>query len=132
METNMTNEERLDQLAMEAMKAGIVNGGIRNTYTLAQVSYAIAEEMLKRRQLILESRFIGDKSSQFVAELELTVRTSNCLKEAKIYTVGQLEQWTKNELMRLPNLGRKSLKEVEEQLEKMGLKLRTPTLKELV
>ena len=132
METQMTNEDRLDHLAMEAMKAGIVNGGIRNTYTLAQVSYAIAEEMLKRRQLILESRFIGDKSSQFVAELELTVRTSNCLKEAKIHTVGQLEQWTKNELMRLPNLGRKSLKEVEEQLEKMGLKLRTPTLKELV
>ena len=127
----MTNEERLDQLAMEAMKAGIVNGGIRNTYTLAQVSYAIAEEMLKRRQLILEARVIG-KSSQFIDELELTVRTSNCLKEAKIHTVGQLEQWTKNELMRLPNLGRKSLKEVEEQLEKMGLKLRTPTLKELV
>jgi DNA-directed RNA polymerase alpha subunit len=43
-----------------------------------------------------------------------------------------LEQWTRDELLRLPNLGRKSLKEVEEQLEKMGLKLRVPTLRELV
>jgi DNA-directed RNA polymerase alpha subunit len=127
----MTNEDRLDQLAMEAMSAAIVNNGIRNVYTLALDSYILATEMLKRRQLILEARFIGE-SSQFIDELELTVRTSNCLKEAKIHTVGQLEQWTRDELLRLPNLGRKSLKEVEEQLEKMGLKLRVPTLKEQV
>jgi DNA-directed RNA polymerase alpha subunit len=128
----MTNEDRLDALAMEAMKATILNGSIRNTYTLAQVSYAIAEEMLKRRQLILESRFVGDKSSQFVDELELTVRTSNCLKAANIHTIGQLEQWTRNELLKLPNLGGKSLKEIEEQLGKISLKLRVPTLRELV
>lgn len=127
----MTNEDRLDQLAMEAMKAAVVNGGIRNAYTLALDAYILATEMLNRRQLILEARVIG-KSSQFIDELELTVRTSNCLKEAKIHTVGQLEQWTRNELLGLPNLGRKSLREVEEQLEKMGLKLRTPTIKELV
>ena len=115
----MTNEDRLDQLAMEAMSAAIVNNGIRNAYTLALDSYILATEMLKRRQVILEARVIG-KSSQFIEELELTMRTSNCLKEAKIHTVGQLEQWTRNELLGLPNLGRKSLKEVEEQLEKMG------------
>ena len=127
----MTNEDRLDQLAMEAMSASIVNNGIRNAYNLALDSYILATEMLKRRQVILEARVIG-KSSQFIEELELTMRTSNCLKEAKIHTVGQLEQWTRNELLGLPNLGRKSLKEVEEQLEKMGLKLRVTTLKELV
>jgi DNA-directed RNA polymerase alpha subunit len=131
METQMTNEDRLDQLAMEAMSAAIVSGGIRNAYTIALDSYILATEMLKRRQLILEARVIG-KSSQFIEELELSMRTSNCLKEAKIHTVGQLEQWTRNELLGLPNLGRKSLKEVEEQLEKMGLKLRVPTLKEQV
>jgi len=127
----MTNEDRLDQLAMEAMAAAIVNGGIRNAYSLALDAYILATEMLNRRQVILEARVIG-KSSQFIDEMELTVRTSNCLKEAKIHTVGQLEQWTRNELLGLPNLGRKSLKEVEEQLEKMGLKLRVPTLKEQV
>ena len=127
----MTNEDRLDQLAMEAMSAAIVSGGTRNAYTIALDSYILAAEMLKRRQVILEARVIG-KSSQFIDELELTMRTSNCLKEAKIHTVGQLEQWTRDELLRLPNLGRKSLKEVEEQLEKMGLKLRVPTLRELV
>ena len=127
----MTNEDRLDHLAMEAMKAAIVNGGIRNAHLMALDAYILATEMLNRRQVILEARVIG-KSSQFIDELELTVRTSNCLKEAKIHTVGQLEQWTRNELLGLPNLGRKSLREVEEQLEKMGLKLRTPTIKELV
>ena len=127
----MTNEDRLNQLAIEAMKAAIVNGGIRNAYTLALDAYILATEMLNRRQVILEARVIG-KSSQFIEEMELTVRTSNCLKEAKIHTVGQLEQWTRNELLGLPNLGRKSLREVEEQLEKMGLKLRTPTIKELL
>jgi len=63
----MTNEDRLDQLAMEAMKAAIVNGGIRNAYTLALDAYILATEMLNRRQVILEARVIG-KSSQFIEE----------------------------------------------------------------
>jgi len=62
--------------------------------------------------------------SMLVEELELTVRTSNCLREAKIFTIGQLQQWTEDELLRLPNLGRKSLKELIEQLQARGLKLR--------
>jgi len=41
----MTNEDRLDQLAMEAMSASIVNNGIRNAYTLALDSYILATEM---------------------------------------------------------------------------------------
>tara|TARA_R110000822_G_scaffold67654_1_gene164605 strand:+ start:1280 stop:1666 length:387 start_codon:yes stop_codon:yes gene_type:complete len=128
----MTNEERLDMFAMEAMKAAIVNGGIVNTYALALESYILAQEMLKRRQLVLEIKYIGDKSSQFVDELELTVRTSNCLKVAEIHTIGQLQQWTKNELLKLPNLGLKSLKEIVDQLGAIDLKLREPLLREQI
>ena len=120
----MTREDRLDELAMEAMKAAIVNGGIVNTYALALNSYTVASEMLNRRHLILEQMILGDMPSMLVEELAMTVRTSNCLKEAKIFTIGQLQQWTTEELMRLPNLGRKSLKEVIEQLQQRGLKLR--------
>ena len=120
----MTREDRLDELAMEAMKAAIVNGGIVNTYALALNSYTVASEMLNRRHLILEQMILGDMPSMLVEELAMTVRTSNCLKEAKIFTIGQLQQWTAEELMRLPNLGRKSLKEVIEQLQQRGLKLR--------
>ena len=120
----MTREDRLDMFAMEAMKAGIAHNGGINSHFLALNSYNIAEEMLKRRHLILEQMLLGDMPSMLVEELELTVRTSNCLKEAKIFTIGQLQQWTENELLRLPNLGRKSLKEVIEQLQARNLKLR--------
>jgi DNA-directed RNA polymerase subunit alpha len=120
----MTREDRLDMFAMEAMKAGIAHNGGINSHFLALNSYNIAEEMLKRRHLVLEQMLLGDMPSMLVEELELTVRTSNCLKEAKIFTIGQLQQWTENELLRLPNLGRKSLKEVIEQLQARGLKLR--------
>jgi DNA-directed RNA polymerase subunit alpha len=128
----MTNEERLDMFALEAMKASVAHGGIVNTYALALESYILAMEMLKRRQLILETKYIGDKSSQFVDELELTVRTSNCLRVAEIHTIGQLQQWTKNELLKLPNLGSKSLKEIVDQLGAIGLKLREPLLREQI
>ena len=128
----MTNEDRLDMFAIEAMKAAVVHGGIGNTYALALESYILAQEMLKRRQLVLEVKYIGDKSSQFVDELELTVRTSNCLKVAEIYTIGQLQQWTKYELLRLPNLGLKSLKEIVDQLGAIDLKLREPLLREQI
>ena len=90
----MTREDRLDELAMEAMKAAIVNGGIVNTYALALNSYTVASEMLNRRHLILEQMILGDMPSMLVEELAMTVRTSNCLKEAKIFTIGQLQQWT--------------------------------------
>jgi len=122
----MTREDRLDALAMEAMKAAIVNGGIVNTYALALNAYVLASEMLKRRQLVLEQILLGDKPSMLLDEVPLSVRTSNCLREANIYNVGQLQQWTANELLKLPNLGRKSLKEIIDELKLLGLQLRDP------
>ena len=122
----MTREDRLDALAMEAMKAAIVNGGIVNTYALAMNSYNVAEEMLKMRQLVLERILLGDVPSMLLDEVPLTVRTSNCLREANIFNVGQLQQWTENELLKLPNLGRKSLKEIIDELGLLGLQLRDP------
>ena len=84
------------------------------------------------RFLCNQSKYLGDKSWQYVDELELTVRTSNCLKVAEIHTIGQLQQWTKNELLKLPNLGSKSLKEIVDQLGAIGLKLREPLLREQI
>jgi DNA-directed RNA polymerase subunit alpha len=120
----MTREDRLDTLAMEAMKAAIVNGGIVNTYALALNAYVLASEMLNRRQLVLEQILLGDKPSMLLDEVPFTVRTSNCLRLASIYNVGQLQQWTANELLRLPNFGRKSLKEVIDEMQNLGLQLR--------
>lgn len=58
-----------------------------------------------------------------VDDLELTVRSANCLKAENIYYIGDLIQRTENELLKTPNLGRKSLNEIKEVLGAHGLTL---------
>jgi DNA-directed RNA polymerase subunit alpha len=58
-----------------------------------------------------------------VDELELTVRSANCLKAENIYYIGDLVQRTENELLKTPNLGRKSLNEIKDVLSARGLSL---------
>ena len=62
-----------------------------------------------------------DKS---IDDLELSVRSYNCLKRDKIETVGQLCDMTEEDLMKVRNLGRKSLKEIKTKLEDIGLGLK--------
>ena len=63
--------------------------------------------------------------SRPVDDLELTVRSANCLKAEHIRYIGDLIQKTEHELLKTPNLGRKSLDEIQSQLESRGLKLGT-------
>jgi DNA-directed RNA polymerase subunit alpha len=58
-----------------------------------------------------------------VDELELTVRSANCLKAENIHYIGDLVQRTEVELLRTPNLGKKSLTEIKEVLQSHGLTL---------
>ncbi len=58
-----------------------------------------------------------------VEELELSVRSANCLKNENILYIGDLVQKTENEMLKTPNFGRKSLNEIKEVLEGMGLTL---------
>jgi len=58
-----------------------------------------------------------------VAELELSVRSANCLKEAKIKTIADLVQKTESEMLRYRNFGKKSLAEIQNLLKGMGLSL---------
>ena len=58
-----------------------------------------------------------------VDDLELTIRSANCLKAENIYYIGDLIQRTENELLKTPNLGRKSLNEIKEVLGTHGLTL---------
>ena len=58
-----------------------------------------------------------------VDELELTVRSANCLKAENIFYIGDLIQRSENELLKTPNLGRKSLNEIKEVLASRGLTL---------
>ena len=58
-----------------------------------------------------------------VDELPTTARLSNCLKAESINTIGELVQKTKYEILRIPNVGKKTLKELEELLAELDLRL---------
>ncbi len=58
-----------------------------------------------------------------VDELELSVRSGNCLRAAKVRTIGDLVQKSEQEMLKQRNFGRKSLKEIEDILTEMGLRL---------
>lgn len=60
-----------------------------------------------------------------IEELDLSVRSYNCLKRAGINTVQELTQKTEEDMMKVRNLGRKSLEEVQEKLSELGLALRS-------
>ena len=59
-----------------------------------------------------------------IEELDLSVRSFNCLKRANINTVADLAEKTEDDMMKVRNLGRKSLEEVKKKLEELGLALR--------
>ena len=64
-----------------------------------------------------------EKLSKSVDEMELSVRSYNCLKNANIRTIGELVQKTENEMLKTKNFGRRSLNEIKEILQTMGLGL---------
>lgn len=59
-----------------------------------------------------------------IEELDFTVRSYNCLKRANVNTLGDLIDKSENEMMRIRNLGKKSLKEVMDKIKEMGLRFR--------
>jgi DNA-directed RNA polymerase subunit alpha len=64
-----------------------------------------------------------EKLNKSVDEMELSVRSYNCLKNANIRTIGELVQKTESEMLKTKNFGRKSLNEIKEILAGMGLSL---------
>jgi DNA-directed RNA polymerase subunit alpha len=78
----------------------------------------------------IEETFEENQSKEFnehlyrnVEELELSVRSANCLKNAEIHKIFQLVQKTEAEMLKTKNFGRKSLNEIKEVLQEMGLSL---------
>ena len=65
-----------------------------------------------------------------VEQLDLSVRTNNCLRRASITTVGELISKEEKELLQLRNFGQKSLQEINERLKSLGLSL-SPRVKDL-
>jgi DNA-directed RNA polymerase alpha subunit len=109
--------ELLDKLAFEVIKMG--------HYSFFKEAYDLAEVILKRREAILDRwKLNQDIVNDGIDKLELTVRSERCLKAEGIYTLTQLQDCTRNRLLKTPNLGSKSIKEIIERMEGLGLKLK--------
>ena len=83
------------------------------------------EEVAEQAEEISEhgTEKMNEVLNRSVEELELSVRSYNCLKNANIQTIGELVQKTEAEMLRTKNFGRKSLNEIKEILANMGLAL---------
>ena len=82
-----------------------------------------AEEVEASAAESFEDLSMSDSLFRIVDELELSVRSANCLKNADIKYIGELVQKTETEMLKTKNFGRKSLTEIRELLVEMGLSL---------
>ena len=83
------------------------------SYEFESQAQEVSEEQNKLRKLLNMS----------VNEIELSVRAANCLNNANITTVGELAMKTEQEMLKYRNFGKKSLNEIKEKLEALGLSL---------
>ncbi|OGW75182.1 MAG: DNA-directed RNA polymerase subunit alpha [Omnitrophica bacterium RBG_13_46_9] len=87
------------------------------------VEYGKLPEEIVEKEETKEEKELMEKFDMPITELELSVRSSNCLKEAKIKTIGELIRKTEMEMLKYRNFGKKSLSEINKILQDMGLHL---------
>ncbi len=83
----------------------------------------LPEEEEEEEEVTAEEKALYEKLRLPISELELSVRSSNCLKEANIKTIADLVRKTESELLGFRNFGKKSLSEINDLLKVMGLHL---------
>lgn len=88
------------------------------------VSYGqLPEEQEEEEEISAEEEAMYEKLRLPISELELSVRSANCLKDANIKTIAELVKKTESELLSFRNFGKKSLTEINDLLKVMGLSL---------
>ena len=102
-----------------AYAAKILNDSLTTFITFDEEEVAPIQAQVKSE----ESAKMEELLSQPVEIIELSVRASNCLKVAKIKTIGELVSKTEDELLSYKNFGKKSLDEIRDRLKEMGLNL---------
>ncbi|KPJ96081.1 MAG: DNA-directed RNA polymerase subunit alpha [Gammaproteobacteria bacterium SG8_15] len=117
----------LDKLIFEVESNGTIDpeDAIRSAATILQdqLSTFVDLESVEQAEKREEEPEIDPILLRPVDDLELTVRSANCLKAEQIYYIGDLIQCTEVELLKTPNLGKKSLTEIKSVLATKGLSL---------
>ena len=117
----------LDSLTIELETNGTVNPMdiIRRTATILTHQLSVFSQAKDGKEDIDGTMVdsVDPIYSRLVDELELTVRAANCLKSENIRYIGELVQCVEYDLLRTPNLGRKSLSEIKAVLAELGLTL---------
>ena len=127
--TRVGEDVKYDSLTMEIWTDGSINP--QKALSLAakilidhlDIVASINEDILQMDNVIMEGTTEPQNKGQqmMIEDLDLSVRSYNCLKRAGIQTVDELTQKTEDEMMRVRNLGKKSLKEVKDKLIELGL-----------
>ncbi len=112
-----TNGSMLPQRAL-ALAAQML---IFNLEPFVDLEKTVADLSMNKEEVKVEENKFENTP---IEELDLSVRSYNCLKRAAISTVAELTQKTEDEMMKVRNLGKKSLKEVKEKLAENGLSFR--------
>ena len=121
------NRTDLDKLVLELETNGTIDPeeSIRRAATILQQQLAVFVDL--EGETTAEPEEKEDEIDPIllrpVDDLELTVRSANCLKAESIYYIGDLIQRTEVELLKTPNLGKKSLTEIKDVLASRGLSL---------
>ncbi|MDY6276055.1 MAG: DNA-directed RNA polymerase subunit alpha [Bacilli bacterium] len=129
--TRVGHDSNFDKLTLEVWTDGSITPQraialaaemlIVNLQPFVNLEKAVEEmNMLKEEVVVQENKF----ENMPIEELDLSVRSYNCLKRAAISTVAELTQKTEEEMMKVRNLGKKSLKEVKDKLAENGLSFR--------
>ncbi len=117
----------LDRLVLEIESNGSIDPevAVRRAATILhdQISVFVNLEESMAQSQIVEEPEIDTALLKPVDDLELTVRSANCLKAENIYYIGDLVQHTEAELLKTPNLGKKSLTEIKDVLGQRNMSL---------
>ena len=117
----------LDKLIIDLETNGTLEPeeAIRRAATILQQQLAVFVDLEGESETVsvVEEEEVDPMLLRPVDDLELTVRSANCLKAENIYYIGDLVQRTEVELLKTPNLGKKSLTEIKDVLASRGLHL---------
>ena len=117
----------LDKLVLDLETNGTIDPeeAIRRAATILQQQLAVFVDLESEAQTVANDTEdeVDPVLLRPVDDLELTVRSANCLKAENIYYIGDLVQRTEVELLKTPNLGKKSLTEIKDVLASRGLSL---------